>query len=127
MRFSIFAEDPVDERRPDYDIRELLTQLSLPIHYRGYQFFVDALVLALEDEEYLFGVTKNLYPTIAKMHRSTAPRVERSMRHALEAAWNAEGSGLKQRLSGREKKPTNRELLALLYKWILEERSKKKR
>ena len=127
MRYAFFTDtdDAAEETRADYDICQLLSELGLPLHYRGYQFFRDALVLALEDEEYLFGVTKNLYPTIAKMHRSTAARVERSMRHAIEAAWQNEDGALRQRLSGSENKPSNREFLTLLYKWISEKRLEK--
>lgn len=129
MHYSYFAntERSKAEKRPDAEISELLLELGIPLHYRGYQFLRDSLSLALEDEEYLFGVTKNLYPTIAKMHRSTAARVERSMRNAIEAAWSCPNGVLRQRLSGRETKPSNREFLTLLYKWISEERAENRK
>ena len=128
MRYSFFSEPETEteKKQPTSDIEETLIELGVPPHYRGYQFLLDALSLAFEDEDYLFGVTKNLYPTIAKRHCSTAARVERSIRHAIETAWKANGENcLRRRLPQREGKPTNREFMILAYKWVSQRSAEK--
>ena len=42
----------------------------------------------MNEPEYINAVTKRLYPEIAKKNGTTASRVERAIRHAIEVAWD---------------------------------------
>ena len=60
----------------------------MPAHIKGYKFLRDAILLTMADPEYINAVTKRLYPEIGKMNGTTASRVERAIRHAIEVAWD---------------------------------------
>ena len=71
-------------------------------------------------------ITKKLYPNIAEMYDTTASKVERAIRHAIEVAWNKgkieninDVFGL--RVYDTHEKPTNGEFIALVAdKMLLE-------
>ena len=72
--------------------------------------------MAIEDMDVLNAVTKVLYPTVAKMHQTTASRVERAIRHAIEVAWSRGKLDTLDELFGYtvKGKPTNSEFIALI-------------
>ena len=70
------------------DVTHILHEIGSPAHIKGYQYLRDAIILSVEDHERLSSVTKILYPAIAKKHQTTASRVERAIRHAIEVAWS---------------------------------------
>ena len=79
----------------------------------------DAILMASEDMDVLNAVTKVLYPTVAKMHQTTASRVERAIRHAIEVAWSRGKLDTLDELfgytvNGGKGKPTNSEFIALI-------------
>ena len=64
-------------------------------------------------------MTKVLYPTVAKMHQTTASRVERAIRHAIEVAWSRGKLDTLDELfgytvNGGKGKQTNSEFIALI-------------
>ncbi len=65
-------------------ISELMHSIGVPAHTKGYVYLKDAIGLVLEDVKYMMKITKNLYPTIAERHDTTASRVERAIRNAIE-------------------------------------------
>ena len=69
-------------------VTEILHQIGVPAHIKGYQFLRDAILLTMNEPEYINAVTKRLYPEIAKKNGTTASRVERAIRHAIEVAWD---------------------------------------
>ena len=69
-------------------VTEILHQIGVPAHIKGYQFLRDAILLTIADHGYINAVTKRLYPEIAKRNMTTASRVERAIRHAIEVAWD---------------------------------------
>ena len=69
-------------------ITEILHQIGVPAHIKGYQYVREAIRLSVEDPEMLNSVTKILYPTVAKTFGSTSSRVERAIRHGIEVAWD---------------------------------------
>lgn len=77
--------------KPAMDIHQSATKIirdiGLPAHVQGYHMLRDAIVLIYHDREFLYQITKRLYPTLAEMHNSTPSRVDRCMRHAIELAW----------------------------------------
>ena len=100
-------------------VTEILHQIGVPAHIKGYQFLRDAILLTLEDGEYINSVTKRLYPEIAKKNATTASRVERAIRHAIEVAWDRGDVDTLNRYFGYtihnlRGKPTNSEFIAMI-------------
>ena len=69
-------------------VTEILHQIGVPAHIKGYQFLRDAILMTMEEPEYINSVTKQLYPEIARRNNTTPSRVERAIRHAIEVAWD---------------------------------------
>ena len=101
------------------DVTQLLHEIGIPAHIKGYQYLRDAITISVEEEDMLVSVTKVLYPTIAKKHGTTSSRVERAIRHAIEVAWNRGKMDTINELFGYsiqagKGKPTNSEFIALI-------------
>ena len=103
----------------DVIISDIMRQIGVPAHIKGYQYLRTSIKLSVDDSEMLNSVTKLLYPTVAKMYNTTASRVERAIRHAIEVAWDrGEPETLNRYFgytiaSGRGK-PTNSEFIAMI-------------
>jgi len=69
-------------------ISDIMRQIGVPAHIKGYQYLRTAIKLSVEDSDMLGSVTKLLYPTVAKIFNTTSSRVERAIRHAIEVAWD---------------------------------------
>lgn len=65
-------------------ITVLMREVGLPANIKGYRYIKEAVILLLQDKTYIEGVTKRLYPDIAKKFNTTASRVERAIRHSIE-------------------------------------------
>ena len=101
----------------EVEVTELLRQLGVPAHIKGYKYLRDAIIFALEEPEALERVTKILYPEVAKMNGTISSRTERAIRHAIETAWDRGDVILMDRLFGytvnsNRGKPTNGEFIA---------------
>lgn len=111
------------EAELEVEIKDMLHQLGIPAHLRGYRYLVTAIQAAIEDDEMLECVTKILYPFVAKEHGSTGSRVERALRHAIEVAWGRGSNAVQDRLFGntvsmKKGKPTNSEFIAMVASYI---------
>ena len=100
-------------------ISDIMRQIGVPAHIKGYQYLRSAIDLSINDEEMLESVTKLLYPTIAKMYSTTASRVERAIRHAIEVAWDRGdvdvlSSYFGYTIQSNRGKPTNSEFIAMI-------------
>ena len=94
-------------------------EADVPAHIKGYQYLRDAIIMSVNDDEMLGAITKRLYPTIAKNHKTTSSRVERAIRHAIEVAWSRGKVDTIEELFGYtvssgKGKPTNSEFVALI-------------
>ena len=101
------------------DVTQLLHEIGIPAHIKGYQYLRDAIAISVEEEDMLISVTKVLYPTIAKRHQTTPSRVERAIRHAIEVAWSRGqvdtiNDLFGYTISNGKGKPTNSEFIALV-------------
>ena len=67
-------------------ITEILHQIGVPAHIKGYHYLRDSILMAISDPEIINAVTKQLYPSVAKQYETTSSRVERAIRHAIEVA-----------------------------------------
>lgn len=103
-------------RRVDDFIQGILDGLPLSHALMGYRYIRSAVRMAIEDPAMLDGITKRLYPEVAKKHKSTSSRVERAIRHAIHTIWTREGGAARfADLMGfplDEEKPTNSHFIA---------------
>lgn len=100
-------------------VTEILHQIGVPAHIKGYQFLRDAILLTMNEPDYINAVTKRLYPEIAKRNATTASRVERAIRHAIEVAWDRGdvdtlNSYFGYTIHNLRGKPTNSEFIAMI-------------
>ncbi len=100
-------------------ISNILKEIGVPAHIKGYQYLRSAIICGLNDSETMERVTKVLYPTIAKEYATTPARVERAIRHAIEVAWDRGNAEVMQKYFGytiqaERGKPTNSEFIAMI-------------
>ncbi len=101
------------------DVTEMIHEIGVPAHIKGYQYLREAIMMSVKDIELLNSITKILYPSIAKRFQTTPSRVERAIRHAIEVAWNRGKMETLDQLFGYtintgKGKPTNSEFIALI-------------
>lgn len=100
-------------------VSDIMRQIGVPAHIKGYQYLRQAILLSVNDSEMLGSVTKLLYPTVAKMYQTTSSRVERAIRHAIEVAWDRGdvevlSSYFGYTIQNQRGKPTNSEFIAMI-------------
>lgn len=108
-----------DSRDLEKDVTDMIHEIGVPAHIKGYQYLREAIMMSVEDVEMLGSITKVLYPTIAKKYQTTPSRVERAIRHAIEVAWSRGRMETLDALFGYtintgKGKPTNSEFIALI-------------
>lgn len=107
------------EHNLETDVTNIIHEIGVPAHIKGYQYLRDAIMISVNDGEMLNSITKMLYPSIAKRHKTTPSRVERAIRHAIEVAWSRGKMDTIDELFGYtvsngKGKPTNSEFVALI-------------
>ena len=107
----------------DYELERYITEIMLdigvPAHLKGYHYLRDAILLSGRDMEVVSSVTKLLYPTIAKRFKTTDQKVERAIRNAIEISWERGNSQTFEAIFGYSKesgpsRPTNSEYIAVM-------------
>lgn len=111
--------EELKERNLEADVTAIIHEIGVPAHIKGYQYLREAIIMSVNDIEMLNSITKILYPTIAKKYQTTASRVERAIRHAIEVAWSRGKMDTIDELFGYtinngKGKPTNSEFIALI-------------
>ena len=101
------------------EVTEMIHEIGVPAHIKGYQYLREAIMMAVEDIESVSAITKVLYPSIAKKFHTTSSRVERAIRHAIEVAWDRGDLETLQSyfgytVSGVKGKPTNSEFISMI-------------
>lgn len=107
------------ERNLEADITNVIHEIGVPAHIKGYQYLREAITMVINDMELLSGITKELYPGIAQKFNTTPSRVERAIRHAIEVAWSRGRVDTINKLFGytihdEKGKPTNGEFIAMV-------------
>lgn len=100
-------------------ITNLMHDVGVPAHIKGYNYIREAISLAIDDMEVVNSITKQLYPTLARKFKTTPSRVERAIRHAIEVAWARGQAELNNAMFGNtisynKGKPTNSEFIAMI-------------
>lgn len=108
-----------DDAELQVTVSEIMHQIGVPAHIKGYSYLREAIILSINDREMMSSVTKILYPTVAKMYGTTASRVERAIRHAIEVAWDRGdvdvlSSYFGYTIQNTRGKPTNSEFIAMI-------------
>ena len=114
MIFNSKNNNQIEEK-----ITNIFITVGIPAHIKGYQFLREAIKLAIANPEIINSITKKLYPTIAEKYDTSASKVERAIRHAIEVAWNRGKIENINNLFGikvysSNEKPTNGEFIALV-------------
>ena len=114
---------PAIKREDDISLEvrttNIIHDVGVPAHIKGYQYIREAILLAVENEDVINAITKTLYPTLAKKFNTTPSRVERAIRHAIEVAWNRGQIEMHDKIFGytvnsNKGKPTNSEFIAMI-------------
>ena len=109
----------LEERNLESDVTNIIHEIGVPAHIKGYQYLREAIIMSVRDMEMLSFITKILYPSIAKKYQTTPSRVERAIQHAIEVAWSRGKMDTIDELFGYtihngKGKPTNSEFIALI-------------
>lgn len=116
------TETRINKNEPmdlEAEITNIIHEIGVPAHIKGYMYLREAITMVVNDMELLSAVTKELYPSIAKKFNTTASRVERAIRHAIEVAWSRGQVDTINRIFGYtihndKGKPTNSEFIAMV-------------
>lgn len=119
---SIMSSTETKTKAPidlETEITSIIHEIGVPAHIKGYMYLREAITMVVNDMELLSAVTKELYPSIAKKYNTTASRVERAIRHAIEVAWGRGQIEAINKLFGYtihndKGKPTNSEFIAII-------------
>lgn len=113
------AEEDTRGQGLESTVTAIIHEIGVPAHIKGYQYLREAIMITVEDMDVINAVTKVLYPEVAKRFGTTASRVERAIRHAIEVAWDRGDLETLQKyfgytVSNAKGKPTNSEFIAMI-------------
>ena len=109
-------------------VSRIFINVGIPPHIKGYSFLREGVLMAIREPEIINNITKKLYPKIGEKYQTSASKVERAIRHAIEVAWNrgrieSINSILGVRAYVGAEKPTNGEFIALIADKMLLEKA----
>lgn len=105
----------------------LLRKMGIKPGLLGWKYINEAVNLVIEDPMTIDGITKILYPTIAKKFGTTPSRVERAIRHAIEVSFYRLPLCMVKDIFGNtmecssSTKPTNKEFIAAVAQVVANE------
>lgn len=116
---SVLEENEDSGRLLERRVTAIIHEIGVPAHIKGYQYLREAIAMVVNDMDTINAVTKVLYPSVAKRFGTTASRVERAIRHAIEVAWDRGDLETLQKyfgytVNGAKGKPTNSEFIAMI-------------
>lgn len=116
---SAYSNSKPKAKQLDERITNIFITVGIPAHIKGYQFLREAIKMAIDTPDIINSITKKLYPSIADKFDTSASKVERAIRHAIEVAWNRGkieniNNLFGIRVYGNNEKPTNGEFIALV-------------
>lgn len=103
----------------EVEVTNLMHKVGIPANISGHQFLREAILRVVEDRGLITGITKELYPDVADKYKTTAAKVERSIRHAIEVCWLRGRVDVLENTFGytinpERGKPTNSEFIAMV-------------
>ncbi len=115
---SVIEEKHTDARKK---ISKMLNDVGITPNLKGFRYIRSAVLMVVGNEEIIESVTKTIYPTIGDEYNTTAVRVERAIRHAIESAWERDGGETIKKifsLPENTKRLTNSEFIGLASEYI---------
>ena len=122
---TFFVTIPTAEAYDLGRLHKLLLAIGVPPNIYGYSYIIRSIELILSNPEYMNYITKGLYIDVAKDFHATPSRVERAIRHAINAAWinNYDEEFMKTIFQNcirpNKKVPSNSVFLSRLYYYII--------
>lgn len=104
---------------PEACITEQLNHLGISPRHKGYGYLLDCTLITIQKPG--ISLTKELYPTVADRHDTSFSLVERSIRSAINAAWEhspAKWQEIFHSSDGSPIRPSNGALIAHLAEEI---------
>ncbi len=125
---AISGKQGRENSNPDEQITSIFLSIGIPAHIKGYQFLKVAVKKVMESPALINAITKELYPCVANEFETTASKVERAIRHAIEVAWSRGRIENINKIFGyniytKNDKPTNGEFIALIADKLMIDRS----
>ena len=126
MKAPLYLNDQCiikDRQAGNGDIMEQTTNIihdvGIPANLKGYMFIREAIIMVIDNVDLLSAVTKELYPLVGKKYNTTASRVERAMRHAIDVTWakvpeETINNVFGYKITSKKGKPTNSEFIAMV-------------
>ena len=104
-------------------ISTVLKELGISSNIRGYHYLKYAIELMIKDISYMNGITKRLYPDIAKRFNTNWKCAERTIRYAIEEGWYRGNINTQNKLFGytvklEKENPTNSEFIVTVADYI---------
>jgi len=119
----------VDEHILTYRVEEFLKNIGLKSQLKGHSYLKEALLLVLSNKaHFVEGLTKSLYPTLAKKYHTTPSSVEAAIRGALHSAWQTNSKDILSILPASLDSdccPTNSQFLNIAKREILKKITKR--
>lgn len=117
--FYTFSENKFISNNIEVKITNILNEIGVPAHLKGYQYLRKAIMMVVENFDVIHSLTKIIYPTIASEYNSTSTRIERAMRNAINVTWSRENidrlnSVLEYTVTNMKGNPTNSHFIALI-------------
>ena len=120
-KHNIPQNPPINRNTVDVEttVTSIIHEVGVPAHIKGYVYLREAIMLVLKDTDMVNSITKQLYPSVAKTYNTSASRVERAIRHAVEVAWDRGDTETLNKIFGftinqAKGKPTNSEFIAMI-------------
>lgn len=115
--------DAVKDCELERYITDIMLDVGVPAHLKGYHYLRDVILLSGRDMEVVSSVTKLLYPTVAKRFKTTNQKVERAIRNAIEVSWERGNTETFEKMFGYSAqegrtRPTNSEYIARIADMI---------
>lgn len=103
----------------EIEVTNLMHKVGIPANISGHQYLREAILMVVEDRGLITGITKELYPEVAKKYKKTSAKVERAIRHAIEVCWLRGRIDVLENTFGytinpERGKPTNSEFIAMV-------------
>lgn len=105
------------------EVSVILKQIGIPSSIKGHEYIKKAIFISLNNPKVLHGITKELYPKLAKEFKTPWYCVERCIRHAVEVAIQRGNMEKINEIFGytyssEKGKPTNAEFIAGIVDYI---------
>ena len=100
--------------------KDLLWKLGIRSTYKGYRQMAAALASVRENEDYLFSVTKILYPDVAKEFHTNPASIERNFRTVIDVCWEDGNRELLNEIAGYHlhARPTTKQFIDILASYM---------